>query len=191
MTGSPGCGLVEPGRGIRRPGKVNGSATSSRALGSKPDALGPAVEVPRIVGQPGGLQVAPGARGPTRPAHRLMAGVSSISWPVPTTDSAAHPTHGQRMEHRLHRADDVLQRPGVGTGGGHHHQVRTLADRLEHGAGHLAGGLGGHRVLGQRAGEGHDGSVAGRGEPDVERAEIGVQSGVLDGDQVGRRPDSL
>ena len=52
--------------------------------------------------------------------------------------------------------------------------------------GHLAGGLGGHRVLGERAGERHAAQSPVGGEPDVERAEVGVEAGVLDGDQVGR-----
>ena len=52
-------------------------------------------------------------------------------------------------------ADDVLEGAGVGPGGRDHHQVRAFADGLEHRAGHLAGGLGGHRMLGQGAGEGH------------------------------------
>ena len=60
-----------------------------------------------------------------------MAGVSSISCPVPTTDSAAQPT-GQRVEHGGHRGHDVRQRPGMGPGGGHHHHVGAFPERLEH-----------------------------------------------------------
>ena len=89
-TGRPGHRSASHARKSAA-GKVNGSATRISAAGSKP----------RWSGHPSKCQSPParrvavnrtGARGPIQPAHRLMAGVSSTSRPVPTTDSAAAPT---------------------------------------------------------------------------------------------------
>ncbi len=153
MTGKPGW-ISESQARNSSAGKVNGSATSTRALGWKPMWSGQ----PAKCQESSASRVAVSAsctRGPTRPAHKLMRrGLLDL------TSSAHHrlrhaPDDGQRMEDRRHRADDVLQGTGVGPGCAHHHQVRALTDRFEHRAGDLPGGVGGDRVLGERAGKRH------------------------------------
>jgi hypothetical protein len=90
MTGSPGCRIRSQARNSPT-GKVKGSATSTRARGSKAVAAG----------QPVNRQVSSDwrvprrwtwARGPTWPAHRPMAGVSPERCPAATTEPVAHPT---------------------------------------------------------------------------------------------------
>ena len=81
------------------------------------------------------------ASGPTRPAHRLMAGVSSISWPVPTTDSAAHPTWPAGGAPAPTVPTMSSRAPAWGRVAVTTTRSGSLADGLEDGAGHLAGGL--------------------------------------------------
>ncbi len=89
MTGSPGSARASQVRNSSA-GNVNGSAASRRAPGS--NAVRPGH--PPKVHESSASRLAcrrTWVRGPTRPAHREMAGVSSTSWAVPTTDSAAQP----------------------------------------------------------------------------------------------------
>ena len=89
------------------------------------------------------------------PAHRLTAGSFSTSRPGPTTDSAAQPEQHARREDVAHRGGGILEGAGVGPGHEQRDQVGVGAELLEHLAGDLAHGMGGHRVHGEGGGEGH------------------------------------
>ena len=88
-----------------------------------------------------------------------MAGVSSTSRPVPTTDSAAQPTTASGCS-TVATVADVLQGAGVGPGGRHHDQVGPFAEASSTAPDTSPVACDGHRVLGQGAGEGHAGSAA-------------------------------
>ena len=154
-TGRPGWCTAEPFEELGG-GKGERVGQQDQGLRSNPSVSGH----PAKCHESSARRVAPsctGARGPTQPAHRLMAGVASTSRPMPDHRLRRGTHDGQGLEHRRHGGGDVLQRPGMGPGGGHDHQVRALPESLQHGARHLPGGGRGHRMFGQRAGERHDG----------------------------------
>ncbi len=92
---------------------------------------------------------------PVVPPHNTMAGASSASWRPPSTDTAVQPTSVPGASSVCTEDGDVLQCPLVGSGHEQHRQVGRFAEALEQLAHHLAGGLGGERVLREGGGEGH------------------------------------
>ena len=100
-----------------------------------------------------------GRPGPERRARSC----SSTSWPPRQQRHRGGADQGARPQHRVHGADHVLERAGHRGGGEQHGEVGLGRHRLEDLAEHLAGGLGGDRVLGEGGGEGHVSRPAGAG----------------------------
>ncbi len=181
MTGRPGRSWRSQARNSSA-GKVNGSARRRRARGSKPIRSG----------QPAKCQVSSarrvaftctGARGPTRPAHRLMAGVSSISCPVPTTDSAAQPTRANGWSTAATVATMSSSAPAWGrvavttTRSGRSPSASSTAPATSPVACEATG------CSDRALAKGTAPQSPAAAEADVQRPEVGVQTGVLD-----RRP---
>ena len=170
-------------------GRREGKGVTQEEEGARLEAegLGPAREPPGVVGR------------------RLASMVTSRQRahpPRPQADGGGLLDLGAGGHHRLCRAahrhqgmeggvdggGDVLEGAGVRAGDAQDDEVRAIAEGLEHGTRHLTDGLRGDGVEGEGAGERHAASpslVGGPGEADVERAEVGVEPGVLDGHQAG------